>query len=212
MPIDHGRQNDPTGAEGPLDDRALLLRIRAGDSSALDGLVDRYWTPLVSYAARLLGSWDAAEDVAQGTFVRIWERRHDWESDGSVSALLYRITRNQGLDEIKRRERAAARSRARDQAARRVATPSEQLEVAELEAAFEATLAALAERRREVFILARAHGLSYREIAEVMGIAPQTVANHLSAALAELRQALEPFLEDTVHTPGSATRRAHLNA
>jgi RNA polymerase sigma-70 factor (ECF subfamily) len=54
----------------------------------------------------------------------------------------------------------------------------------------ESAITALPERRREIFVLSRYHGLSYREIAEVLEISPQTVANQLSAALATLRESL----------------------
>ncbi|MGW8268801.1 MAG: sigma factor-like helix-turn-helix DNA-binding protein, partial [Longimicrobiales bacterium] len=50
--------------------------------------------------------------------------------------------------------------------------------------------------RREVFRLARSEGLSYREITEVMGVSPQTVANQMSRALTELHEALDPVIRD----------------
>jgi RNA polymerase sigma-70 factor, ECF subfamily len=60
---------------------------------------------------------------------------------------------------------------------------------------FERAVSHLPPRRQEIFVLARAHGLSHQEIAEVMKISPQTVANQMSAALADLRQALGPLLD-----------------
>lgn len=188
--------NLPPAAKQPSrDDRVLLSRLRVGDRSALETLLDLYWTALVTYAARLLGSWDAAEDVAQETFVRIWERREDWEAAGSVSALLYRIARNNALDKRKIRHRYSACLQRLTSDCRIVPTPADQIQMAELEAALGAAVEALPERRRETFLLARVDGLSCREIAEVMGLSPQTVSNQLSAALRELRQALRPFLE-----------------
>lgn len=204
MKPEQSQRSSPGTASGDSD---LLLRMRAGDSSALDSLIDRYWTPLVAYAARLLGGWDVAEDAAQEAFVRLWERRLTWGMDGSVSALLYRITRNIALDECKRSDRRKARMSTGPLNERRVPTPIEHLQRTELEAAFDSALAALPERRREAFILARSHDLSYREIADVMGIAPQTVANQVSSAMAELRDRLSPFLRDTP-LPASAEHLA----
>jgi RNA polymerase sigma-70 factor (ECF subfamily) len=62
-----------------------------------------------------------------------------------------------------------------------------------LEDAFREALGALPPRKREVFTLARFQGLSYAEIAGVLGTSPQTVANQMSAALQQLRVALRSF-------------------
>ena len=189
-------------------DSILLERVALGDATALNSLLDRHWPALVSYSARLLGNWDAAQDVTQETFVRIWERREQWRSNGSVRALLYQITRNLVLDAQKRQDRRTnwIRDRYRDE--RRIATPLQELQRSELEEAFREALQALPERRREVFVLARVDGLSYREIGEVMGVAPQTVANQLSAALSTLREALQEFTNEPARSKfEAATRR-----
>jgi len=188
-------------------DSILLERVALGDAAALNSLLDRHWSALVSYSARLLGNWDAAQDVTQETFVRIWERREQWRSNGSVRALLYQIARNLVLDAQKRQDRRTnwIRDRYRDE--RRIATPLQELQRSELEEAFREALRALPERRREVFVLARVDGLSYREIGEVMGVAPQTVANQLSAALSTLREALQEFTHEPARSEIEAATR-----
>src|SRR5207249_10676580 len=72
------------------------------------------------------------------------------------------------------------------------ATPADELEAADLQEAFEAALDRLPARRREVYRLVRFEGLHYWEAAEVLGLSPQTTANHLTAALQDLRRALAP--------------------
>jgi RNA polymerase sigma-70 factor (ECF subfamily) len=141
----------------------------------------------------LLPGEDAPEDVVQETFIRLWEHRERWRLEGSVRALLYTITRRAALDQRKRthrRQRTQAGSR---EASRNVPTPAEQVEGQELHDAVETVIANLPPRRKEVFILARFDGLSYGQIAEVMGISLQTVANHFSLALADLRRSLADF-------------------
>ena len=73
-------------------------------------------------------------------------------------------------------------------------TPLQTLEEKELRAGLEAALRLLPERRKEVFMLARFQRLTYDEIAALMGISPQTVANQMSAALADLRRHLVAHL------------------
>lgn len=152
-----------------------------------------YWAPLVKYAARLTGSTANAEDIAQEAFVALWKRRATWKPSGAPRTLLYGITRNLVLKERRRRsvrEKWAERIR-RD--VRPVTTPFESAHREELRAALESAIEALPPRRREAFVLARYHRLPLKEIAEVMRISVQTVANHITAAAADLRESLERF-------------------
>jgi RNA polymerase sigma-70 factor (ECF subfamily) len=150
----------------------------------------------------MLGGVDAAEDIAQQVFIQLWQRRSEWHFTGSVQSYLYRVARNLALNEQRHqttRERWSERVRRRGQ--RRPVRPDQVVEGRELQEAVDSAIAALPDRRREVFILARFQGLSYREVAEVMGISTQTVANQLSAALADLRHALAGFLDDAPSVP-----------
>lgn len=183
----------PEPSQEDRSDEALMERIRDGHRDSLRILLERYWSPLVGYAAGFVGGPDPAKDVVQDSFIRIWVKRGEWSSGGSVSAYLYRIVRNLSLNA--RRDQSTARrhddlcgvTRAREDPPRR---PDETLEADSLRAEVEAAIQALPERRREVFVLSRFHGLTHREIADAMEISPQTVSNQMSAALAELRSAL----------------------
>jgi RNA polymerase sigma-70 factor (ECF subfamily) len=174
-------------------DLEVIQRVRAGDSAALAVALDRHWAAVVRYAATILGDADRAQDVAQECFIRFWERRETWALEGSVRGLLLRLTRNLALDEVRRagaRERAASRALPRSSPR----TPEEETESADLRATIDSAVSALPPRRREVFLLVRAQGLTLREAAHVLGIAPQTAANHLSMALTSLRRALAPLV------------------
>jgi RNA polymerase sigma-70 factor (ECF subfamily) len=181
-------------------DLELLSRIGTDDPAALGVILERYWAPVVRFATGFLHSRDAAEDVAQETFVRLWERRDAWQQEGSLRALLFRITRNLSLDEIRRR---SARERADKRASRPAlrSTAAENVEHEELGNIIARAVDALPPRRRDVFVLVRYHGLSYREAAQVLDLAPQTVANHLSMALANLRDSLAPYFYGHIEKP-----------
>lgn len=187
-------ESPPNGADH---DRELMKRLRIDDTTALDELMALYWEDLVRYAWSIVDSADDAEDIAQQVFLQLWRRRRQFEHRGAgVRSYLLRIARNLSLNEQRRRLviRNAA-PRLRDSIARQP-TPVESLEEAELKAAVQVALDELPPRRREVYTLIRFHGLSYREAAEVMGISPQTVANQLSSALAELRRSLRVYLTE----------------
>jgi len=181
-------------------DVALISRMSRGDSAALGVILERYWCSLVCYAASLLGNGDDAEDVAQETFAKLWERRDAWRVEGSALPLLLRIARNSSLDRLRRR---AARERAKVNTPHPPSPPLPEcvLEADELRTLVTAAVDTLPARRREVLVLARLHGLSRKEIAEVMDLAPQTVAKHLRLAMNDVRALLAPYFEDFLEEP-----------
>jgi RNA polymerase sigma-70 factor (ECF subfamily) len=141
--------------------------------------------------------------MVQTSFVRLWSRRKGLEEAGSLRSLLYTIVRNSCLDELRSRNR---RQKAQEGAIPPPSprTPYEDVRGAELQRLAAAAVARLPERRREVFRMAREEGLSYQEIAEVMDLSPQTVANHMSLAMADLRTALRPYFSDRASTKNPA--------
>jgi len=174
-------------------DLDLLARIRKGDARALGVTLERYWTQVVRHAAAILGSATDAEDVAQETFVRLWERRESWKLEGSVRGLLFMISRNLSLDE-RRRRLTHARASLRAAGVSHLPTPEEHLIGSELHRAYTHALERLPERRRDVYLLVRRHGLSHQEVAQTLGLSPQTVANHVRLALVDLRKTLSVHL------------------
>lgn len=183
----------PSPPPGDSDDQ-LMARLAGGDVDALDLLLSRYWAVVADFAVRVTGDLDEAEDLAQEAFMALWAGRRGWSGDTRPRALLLRMVRNRSMNENRSREvrrRAEPRVR-RIETARRPPDPAQLFDGRELERAFREAFENLSPRRREVFELARFHGLSYEEIAEVMGTSPQTVANQMSAALRALRAALAP--------------------
>jgi len=176
-------------------DAALTRGLRSDDPDALRQLMDAYWAPLVGFAQRILAGAGDPEDMVQTSFVRLWSRRQELGEAGSLRSLLYTISRNACLDELRKRNR---REKAQEGALPPPSpkTPYEDIQGAELQRLAASAVAHLPERRREVFRLAREEGLSYQEIAEVMGLSPQTVANHMSLAMADLRTALRPYFSE----------------
>lgn len=187
------RRSDPDDHRWDGSDAALAAQLAAGEVAPFARLQEKYWQPLVGYAMRMLRHQDAAEDVVQETFVRLWENRASLDPGQSLKGYLFRTARNLVIDEIRRAQ--VRENRAPRMAQSPPPTPAEVTEVGELERAVERAIDTLAERRREVFMLAHFDNLTYRQISEVLGIAPQTVANHMTLALRELRTALQPYVD-----------------
>jgi len=188
-----------------------VARLRRGDQPALEEIVAQYWSSIVRYVDRLVHDRDVAEDVAQTAFVRLWQIRDTITANASVAAILYRSARSLAIDELRKAETRRLGGVARiAREARPPETPSEAFEHGELGIAIEGALAALPARRREAFVLYHLHNQSYRQIAEIMDIAPQVVANYISAALAELRSRLRVEIADYLETRSNEPPRPRL--
>jgi RNA polymerase sigma factor (sigma-70 family) len=177
-------------------DRDLLERSLDGDAEALDELIGRHWSSMVDYTASLLNADnDDAQDIVQEVFLRLWEKRVKWQPVGTVRGFLFGVARNLARNRrrwLSVRGNAASSLRAFLQPVHRPSSPLELLEDAEQRALLEAMVARLPKRRKEVFLLVRLHGFSYGEVAEALDLSPQTVANHVSAALSDLRKMIDP--------------------
>lgn len=170
-------------------DRQVMFRVAAGDRRAFQELLDRYWLRMVLYAQSMLLSRDVAEDVVQSVFVRLWEVSRTGTPVGTVSGYLYRATRNAALNEMRdTRLRSLREGEASSDAHHPV--PASVVEGLHVRQEVGRAIEALPERRREIFVLSRFHGFSHRQIAEAMGISPQTVSNQMSSALDQLRDSL----------------------
>lgn len=192
-------RNQALSLEAARIDAERIARFRAGDAAAFDEILAEYWGAIVRYAERMLADPDLAHDIAQETFIRLWLKRHEWTRPGALAAIIYRTAHNLVIDETRRRgarTHGAVVHCAREDESRRPPTPAAELEQAELRAALDRAINVLSARRREVFILYHFHNRSYRQIAEILGVKPQVVANYMSAALTELRRTLQPLLSE----------------
>lgn len=173
----------------------LVRRLKLGDEDAFESLLGLYWNGLLRFALRVLQDRDRAEDVVQEAFIQLWNRRAEWKRTDTVRPLLYRIVRNRALNE-KRRANAFRKWAGKLRSSERDPTPTplDDAETSDLRTLLRKAVDSLPERRREIFVLIRYHRLSYREAAETLGLSPQTVANQLSRAMKDLREALEPHV------------------
>jgi RNA polymerase sigma-70 factor (ECF subfamily) len=192
-------------------DVTLMRRVVLGDGAALGALMEGHWRKLVAYATHLLGDSDAAHDVVQQAFTRLWETRSDWKPSASVRAFLHRMVRNGAIDELRRR---AVRSfwRGRDELLPPApVTPYDATQSNELRRAIQGALRSLPARRREVFVLAHLQGLSYREIAATLSVSQETVKKHVALALRDLRRLLADHLPDSMPASSLDESREHMS-
>jgi RNA polymerase sigma-70 factor, ECF subfamily len=175
-------------------DRALVDRIRGGDRQAFEVLFREMYQSLVAFAARYVGD-DRAEELVQELFLDLWAARDRWDVHGSVRSYLFTAARHRALN-VRRRD-AVERDWATEESHDDVRAlhphpviPDAALEREEEQQAVAAAFALLPERCRLAMQLRWRDGLSYAEIAEVLGISVKGVENQLGRGLRALRQRL----------------------
>lgn len=185
-----------TNKSGEPTDDFLLARAAAGDADAFGVLVRRHQTRLLDFARRLLplGETDAAHDVVQEAFLRLWRGQARYQARGRLVPLLLRIVRSVCVD-WSRAQIAFDPSR-EEVAGPAGGSPQSILEARDRHEAVWNALAALPAEQREVFVLSHFEGLRYHEIADVVGCPPGTVASRKHAAVQSLRKQLAPWLND----------------
>lgn len=174
----------------------LVEKIQQSDKDAFKELFDQYYTPLCVYASKIIGSPDQSRDIVQDVYIKLWDNRKDLVIYKSLKAYLYQAVRNQSLNYIEKRRRQVqfeepefSQKEIQDM---HILNSAHQNHISDkdLSKRIWELVEELPEKRKSVFILYRKHGLSYSEIAEVMGITRKTVENQMGKALKYLRNQL----------------------
>lgn len=191
------RPRETAGETAAGDDETLIERIAGGDSVALSLLYDRYARLVFGMALRVLANREAAEDIVQETFWRVWRRSSTFRtSRGQVAAWITGIAHNLAIDELRRqRSRPNPVYDAEDRPVLRELedTRSDVVGAAldgERRRLISEALARIPEEQRAVIELAYFAGLSQSEIAEQLQNPIGTVKTRARLALQKLRDIL----------------------
>lgn len=177
-----------------LDDQTLLLATQSGDAPAFDTLFRNYYAPLCRYARSLTeGDMDAAEDLVQQVFVKLWEQRSSFNVQWSVKAYLYKMVHNRGLNRI-RDAKTEARYKTHHAAQLEQQHDHQPGAASELSERIQNALATLPTECRRIFELSRFEAMKYREIADQLGISIKTVETQMGKALRIMRTELADYL------------------
>ncbi len=178
-----------------MDEPELLAQLRGGSEEAFAALFREHYPLLVVSATRLLRERAQAEEIAQDVMLELWRRREVLVLSGPVRAYLQQATRNRALNRI-RQERTAQRGEVYVRGPSESPAADAETISGELQGAVNAAIASLSEPQREVFEMNRQQGLTYNEIAEVLGISVKSVEARMGRALKQLREQLAAWLPD----------------
>lgn len=167
----------------------LVEACLAGDRSAFAELVDTYQSKLYNAAFRITGSSADAMDATQGAFVKAYENLQTFDRSRRFFSWIYRIALNEAFNIIDRRR---GHSELVEEIPGGGNDPEQACQAAETNEWIQKALMNMPEEQRAVLVLRHFHGLSYREIGEVVGVSEKMVKSRLFMA----RQNLRAFLSE----------------
>ncbi len=186
-------------------DLEKVREAQAGDRSAFDYLVERHKDIVYAVAYRFARDPDLALDLSQDVFIRAYRGLKSFKGRSSFSTWLYRIAMNTCIDYTRKRSRSVDSQTVPEEVADYAgsetidaAGPREPDDVAlsgELGEQIQKAIDALPSYHKSVFVLYEIEGLSYKEIAEVVGCSIGTVMSRLHYARKKLRAMLEPYVD-----------------
>ena len=164
---------------GQVEDSILVRAAQNGDVDAFEELVRRYQTSVYRVALRMLGSRADAQDAVQETFVRAWRALPRFRHDSAISTWLYRIVTRRALDKIASRRSTETLDEVEVEAG---PDPAQAAEDQERLRAVRRAIAKLAPDQRAALVLREFEGLSYQEIAQVLGASVPAIKTRIHRA------------------------------
>lgn len=177
-------------------DEDAMLALQGGEDLALNRLMARWQTPLRSFLFRSTRNEHDALDLAQETFVRIYQHRARYRAGAKFSTWMFQIALNLARDHARRRSRRPTTALDDAPEASTEDNPGRSATDAEAAAAVRHAITQLPEELREAVILSEFHDLSHAEIAEIVRATPKAVETRLYRAREKLRALLARHLRD----------------
>ncbi len=177
------------------DDDELMAAIARGEETAFAMLLERHLDRVRAIAWRMLGSADAADDVAQDVFMRIWARPRAYDpARGRFVSWLSRVAANACIDRLRRNEPGRLDEAAADRLVDPAPDPERRAMQSETAERVRAAVSALPERQRLAIVLSHDLGHTNIEIASIMDTTVEAVESLLGRARRRLKAQLREEL------------------
>lgn len=182
---------------------ALMMRVKEhADIRAFEELVEIHQHAVIGTVAKMLGSPDDAEDIAQQVFVRIWKSAKRYQPQAKFTTWLFTITRNLVFNEMRRRQRKPSVSINEREDDFHIGTPDDPSKTPdatalqnELEITVDRAIQDLPEKQRMAVILRRYEEMPYEEIGEILKLSLPAVKSLLFRARVQLKESLQSYLD-----------------
>ena len=195
----------PMLADGSVSDADIMLRVKTGDQSAFEYLVQKYRRPIVSFMYRMARNAAAAEDLAQEVFLRVYRSRESYEATAKFTTWLYRIATNLAVNHARdtRHERPEVQvslDEPDEDTGTTLEVPDSSLNAEQAIVRRERMMAirnkveALPEQQRLAVIMHKYQQMDYKQISEVLKKSESATKSLLFRAYETLREQLKEFV------------------
>src|SRR6267142_7207262 len=176
-------------------DSELVTSAAGGHEEGFEELVRRYQRPISAYVYRMVGDYDAALDLTQEIFIKVYGSLSRYRPEFKFSTWIYKIAHNAAIDHLRRnlgRERSLINGTESDNYDLPIEceglSPEQQSEREERRVEIESVVRSLPTAYRELIVLRHSQDLTYEEIVDVTGLPLRTVKNRLFRARDMMRQ------------------------
>jgi RNA polymerase sigma-70 factor (ECF subfamily) len=181
-------------------DEWLMAEVRLGQREALEPLIRRYATPLLTFIHRMVGDGHRSEELFQEVFLAIWKKRAQYQFPRPFKPWLYRIAVNKCRAAFRGQALPTVHLAALEEVTAPPGgqpSPEDRAIATETAGLVTAAVTRLPPQQRMVVVLRIWNDLSYARIASIVGRTEATVRSHMHHGLAALRRALAPHLAQT---------------
>jgi RNA polymerase sigma-70 factor (ECF subfamily) len=177
--------------ESDVDSVALARMIKQGDHRAFRRFFDSHYDSMLYFLMSKNTTKEIAEDLIQKAFIYIWENRKDIDPTKSLRSYIFRIAYTRMLNHHRDHKKFNTEEAVPDQEFE--LTPEDDARKKDLDEAVDRAIAAMPEKRGEVFTLCFMEQFTYKEAAEALDVSPKTIENHMGKALKDIRKSVQKF-------------------
>mgnify|MGYP000024995716 CR=1 FL=1 len=175
------------------DNDFLLSAVQRGDQKAFDTLFRRYYPMLCAYGHRFVELEDA-EEIVEDSLLWIWENRETLVIESSLNPYLFKMVYRRALNKLAHIDATQRADTRFYEEMQEMLQDTDYYQIEELAKRIEDAVAALPESYRVAFVMHRFRDMSYKEIAETLGVSPKTIDYRIQQALKQLRVDLKDYL------------------
>lgn len=169
-------------------DKHLIRAIKGGDTKSFDELFEKYYDRYFSFACALLHDENAAEDVLQNVFLKIWIGRDRLDETRNLESYLLVSVRNEIFDHLRLKYNQTSVYDDVSEKEDMSADIEAGIALSETSLIMNQMISQMPPQRQRVFMMSRYENMSSMEIADRLGLSVRTVDNHIYLALRDLKQ------------------------
>lgn len=169
-------------------DKQLIRAIKGGDTNSFEKLFERYYDRYFSFACALLHDADAAEDVLQNVFLKLWIGRDRLDENRSIENYLLVSVRNEIFDYLRLKYNQTVVRGETPEKEDASADIEEEMFWSETSDRMDKIIKNMPPQRQRIFMMSRYENMASKDIADALGLSVRTVERHIYLALQDLKQ------------------------